>query len=1039
MRRAVVVLGTVLACAAATGVAAPSAEAATPPVTLFVQFDQPSAFQAYRDRAHEGRDSARRAAAAAKASIAAKTDALLARFHGGEIAGIVFRTANALPGVAVRATTATARELAGEPGVRSVRRVRTVHTTRRGTAARVANANADQLGRAVDAWQRSGRLGTGVRVGIVDTGIDYTHADLGGPGTVAAYRAIDPTEADRATFPTAKVVGGTDLAGDDYDADDPARAVPQPDGDPLDCEGHGTHVAGTAAGLGENADGTTFRGDHRTLTATDLDRMRIGPGAAPGASLYAIKVFGCTGGTALTAAGLDRVLDPDGDGDFDDRLDVVNLSLGAPHGAVDDPVNDFVTALTQNGVLVVAAAGNTGDVYDSGGAPGSSPDALAVASVRDPGVLLDAVEVAGLAPLPGDYSVDYPAYDRLDRTLPVVVPGGDPQGCAPYGPQEAARARDAVVWLEWTDDDTARSCGSAERAARAAAAGAGGVLLASARPEPGSSRIAGNDRVPMFRMTGPTTAALRPLLATGLRVRMAGSLTGSRQVTLPRLADTLSEFSARGLHGPVGKPDVAGPGDTITSALAGSGAGRASQSGTSMAAPFVAGVAALVREAHPAWTPPQVKAAIMNTAGGDVVTGEDCVPVPPARAGAGRVDAAAAVGPPVLAVDAERPGVVSVGFGVLDVPPGAPLTVSRRVQVLSTGAAATLRVGYRPLTTTPGVTVAVGPPQVSVPAGGSAQLTVTVTADPAALRRTAEPGLALVQDGPEGGGARQYLADAAGRLELAPATGPVLRVPVTVAPRPAAALRAERSGDRVVLTGAGVDQGAGREAYLSRGGAFALVAQSPRSPRCTADRLTGCVVNDTGSGGDLRYAGITRTADGTVAVAVVTWADLADVGTTTNPAVEWDLDGDGRPDRRTELVALADTDVLVARTVDPSGRVVDTRPANGADGATDTHTFDTDTWVLPVGPGVLGNGPRIGMRVVVDGEYGAPGSPDRVVDEMPEAVPIDLRTLGPAPAAPLVPVGAGTALPAPGGTSALVVVDRNPSGARAIVLPPALR
>ena len=138
--------------------------------------------------------------------------------------------------------------------------------------------------------------------------------------------------------------------------------------------------------------------------------MRIGPGAAPGASLYAIKIFGCTGGTALTAEGLDRVLDPDGDGDFDDRLDVVNLSLGAPHGAVDDPVNDFVTALTANGVLVVAAAGNTGDVYDSGGAPGSSPDALAVASVRDPGVLLDAVEVAGLAPLVGDYSVDYPAY-----------------------------------------------------------------------------------------------------------------------------------------------------------------------------------------------------------------------------------------------------------------------------------------------------------------------------------------------------------------------------------------------------------------------------------------------------------------------------------------------------------------------------------------------------------------------------------------------------------------------------------------------------
>lgn len=202
-------------------------------------------------------------------------------------------------------------------------------------------------------------------------------------------------------------------------------------------------------------------------------------------------------------------------------------------------------------------------------------------------------------------------------------------------------------------------------------------------------------------------------------------------------------------------------------------------------------------------------------------------------------------------------------------------------------------------------------------------------------------------------------------------------------------------------------------------------------PRCTADRLTGCVVNDTGSGGDLRYAGITRSADGSTAVAVVTWADLADVGTTTRPSVEWDLGGDGR---LTELVALADTDVLVARTVDPAGTVVDTRPVNGADGATDTHTFDTDTWVLPVGPGILGACP-VGMRVVVRGEYGAPDSPDRVVDAMPDAVRIDPRTLGPAPVAPLVPVTAGTVLPAPDGASALVVIDRNPAGARAVVVP----
>ena len=1028
VRRAVLVLVLVLVAGVTSGAAAPAAVAeppGAPPVTLFVQFDQPSAYQVYRARAREGRDVARRAAADAKAAINAKTDALLARFRGGEVSGVVFRTANAVPGVALHASAATARELAREPGVRSVRRIRTM---------RPGNASADQLGRAVTAWQQTGRLGTGVRIGIVDTGIDYTHADFGGPGTSAAYAAVDPTEVDPRTFPTAKVLGGVDLAGNDYDADstDPARTVPQPDDNPLDCEGHGTHVAGTAAGLGENPDGSTFRGDHRALTPADLDRMRIGPGAAPGAALYAIKVFGCTGGTALAAEGLDRALDPNGDGDFDDRVDVVNLSLGAAHGAVDDPVNDFVTALTENGVLVVAAAGNTGDVYDSGGAPGSSPDALAVASVRDPGVLLDAVEVAGLGQLPGDYSEDYPGYATLDRTLPVVVPGGDPQGCLPYDAQAAARARGNLVWLEWPDDPTARTCKSAQRADRAGAAGAAGVLLAAGTPEFGETKIGGDAQVPVFRMTGPTTATLRPLLAGGLKVRMAGALVASRPVVLPELADTLSDFSARGLHGPVVKPDVAAPGDTITSALSGSGTGREVQTGTSMASPFVAGVAALVREAHPDWTPAQVKTAIMNTAGGDVVTGPDRLPVPPMRAGAGRIDARAALTPPVLASDADRPNAVSVGFGTVDVPPGAPFTATRRVRVTSTGAAATLEVGYRPITTTPGVTITATPARVTVPAGGTALVDVTVTVpDPAALRRTADPTLALVQEGV----ARQYLADASGRLELTSGATTV-RVPVSVAPRPASALRVTRAGDRLTFTGRGVDQGAGAQAYRSRGGVFALVAQSPRLPRCTADQLSGCVVNGSGSGADLRYAGITRTADGTTAVAIVSWADLADIGTTTNPTVLWDLDGDGRPDRATELVTLPDTDVLVSRTVDTGGRIVDLRPVNGFDGATDTHTFDTDTWVLPVGPGVLGAGP-IGMRVVVRGDYGPPDSPDRVVDEMPDAVRIDPRALGPAPAASLVPVTDGTVLPAPASTSALVIVDRNPTGSRVVVVPPA--
>ncbi len=59
----------------------------------------------------------------------------------------------------------------------------------------------------------------------------------------------------------------------------------------MDCNGHGTHVAGTAAGFGVNADGTTFAGPFGT--SVPFASLRIGPGTAPGARVYALRVFGC--------------------------------------------------------------------------------------------------------------------------------------------------------------------------------------------------------------------------------------------------------------------------------------------------------------------------------------------------------------------------------------------------------------------------------------------------------------------------------------------------------------------------------------------------------------------------------------------------------------------------------------------------------------------------------------------------------------------------------------------------------------------------
>ena len=117
---------------------------------------------------------------------------------------------------------------------------------------------------------------------MIDTGIDYTHANFGGPGTVAAFDAADAADTAAAAGAlrtgAPRVKGGIDLVGDAYDADPTAdyQPVPHPDPNPLDCNGHGSHVAGTAAGSGVLAAGTTYNGPYNATTHGNSWRDRSG-------------------------------------------------------------------------------------------------------------------------------------------------------------------------------------------------------------------------------------------------------------------------------------------------------------------------------------------------------------------------------------------------------------------------------------------------------------------------------------------------------------------------------------------------------------------------------------------------------------------------------------------------------------------------------------------------------------------------------------------------------------------------------------------
>jgi len=152
-----------------------------------------------------------------------------------------------LNGMAIKATAAQAEAIRKLPGVKSVRRVQLYEVNTASSVPFMGTTNVWGGTPAAD--------GTGVRIGIIDTGIDYTHADFGGSGIVSDYTLNDHTVIEPGTFPTAKVVGGFDFVGDAYNGASTNTDTPVPDSDPLDCAGHGSHVAGNVQWTVHERDG----------------------------------------------------------------------------------------------------------------------------------------------------------------------------------------------------------------------------------------------------------------------------------------------------------------------------------------------------------------------------------------------------------------------------------------------------------------------------------------------------------------------------------------------------------------------------------------------------------------------------------------------------------------------------------------------------------------------------------------------------------------------------------------------------------------
>ena len=313
-----------------------------------------------------------------------------------------------------------------------------------------------------------------------------------------------------------------------------------------------------------DAQGKTFRGDYSTLTPEKLGEMKIGPGSAPDAQLYSFRVFGCSGATNLVGQALDKVLDPNGDGDFSDRAQVVNMSLGGEFSPEDDPESYAVETLFRQGVLAVVSAGNAtgyngvGDTYSDSGQPANAISALTVANSVGSTYAMDAAQI--LAPsqiagkIPGDYSVDYNYSKASEETLRgkvVAASASNKFGCEAFSAEDAAKLKDRWVFIEWANEDGTISCGSKVRFDNAEKAGAKGVVLSS-QEERAELGIAGNETIPGFRVAKSASDKVREAAQAGtLEIRLGEDLKGGLRVQSGKF-DELTTSSARGFHGSYG-------------------------------------------------------------------------------------------------------------------------------------------------------------------------------------------------------------------------------------------------------------------------------------------------------------------------------------------------------------------------------------------------------------------------------------------------------------------------------------------------------
>ncbi|HEU0202335.1 MAG TPA: S8 family serine peptidase, partial [Burkholderiaceae bacterium] len=567
--------------------------------------------------------------------------------------------------IAVRIDAQQLDQVAALPGVLAVRPVIHYQLTLGETVPYVG----------ATAVQASGFDGTGVKVAVLDSGVDYTHRNLGGPGTTAAYAAAygaDPSDPKNTTrdglFPTAKVVDGFDFVGEQWplcpDTNPDCRSE---DPDPIDFDGHGTHVADIIAGL--SADGA-----HK--------------GMAPGAKLVGVKVCSsvttsCNGIALLKA--MDFALDPDGDGDLSDAVDVINMSLGSDYGQTEDDLTFAATNAVALGVAVVTSAGNGSNKPYVVGSPSIGRGVISVAQTQVPSAKAFPLVINAPAAIAGVYpntaTVDWaPIGAGVTGDVVAVGRGCPADSIAPGSPEDPYQFQNNPVnpagKIALIDRG---ACAVSLKVDRAAKAGATGVLI---------GLVAAGDPI-SFSFGGGTqfvpTLVITQALSTAIKQQLAGGQTVNASISPATSIPLIGSMVGSSSRGPsIGrqeiKPEIGAPGASV-SAEVGTGDGETAFGGTSGASPMVAGAVAQMLQAHPNRSPEQIKAMLMNSAETTIYTNPAVAPgdlAPISRIGAGELRVDRAVALTAIAWNRETKS-AALSFGAVEA--AAPLVLRQKLRV----------------------------------------------------------------------------------------------------------------------------------------------------------------------------------------------------------------------------------------------------------------------------------------------------------------------------------------------------------------------